>query len=159
MFVADTNNQPQFHDYPTLSVDRVGLYTCTQDFGPGTGAESCYSIPKADLLLAVPSAANLARFEETPPGLPPVSGSWQPALDFGVDDGRAALLGVEGGALVRTDIHGAGTNAASLGVPTGITGDPGHSGPPAAGARQPHPSDPTVTLENVAPRFVSNVVE
>ena len=153
---AETVGNPEFHDYETLAVDADGLFMCTQDFGDG-GNESCYSIPKADLLLSPPSVANLTRFEATPAGLDPVSGAWQPALDFGASDGRAALIGSDGANLLRTDILGAGAAGATLGTAVGIAGDPGHSGPPAA--RQPHPADPTVTLENVAPRFVGNVFE
>lgn len=153
-FVADTVGAPEFHDYETLSVDADGLYMCTQDFNAG-GNESCYSIPKADLLLPAPSIANMTRFEATPAGLPGVNGSIQPALDFGPSDGRAPLLGVSGGALVRSDILGAGAAGAVLGVPAGIAGDPGHAAPPDA--RQPHPAGRTI--ENVAPRFVSNVIE
>jgi hypothetical protein len=67
-FVSDTVGPLEFHDYPTLGLDADGLYICTQDFDGG-GNESCYSIPKADLLLDTPSIANLTRFEATPPGL------------------------------------------------------------------------------------------
>jgi hypothetical protein len=155
-FVSDTVGPLEFHDYPTLGLDADGLYICTQDFDGG-GNESCYAIPKADLLLETPSIANLTRFEATPPGLPPINGSWQPALDFGLTDGRAALLGTTGTQLRRTDIFGAGFAGATLGTPVPIAGDPGHQPPPPA--RQRHPFDPTVTIENVAPRFVGNVVE
>jgi uncharacterized repeat protein (TIGR01451 family) len=153
-FAADTVGAVEFHDYETLGVDADGLYSCTQDFNGG-GNESCYSIPKADLLAAVPSIANLTRFEATPAGLPTVNGSIQPALDFGPSDGRAALLGANAGALVRSDILGAGGAGATLGTVTAIAGDPGHAAPPAA--RQPHPAGRTI--ENVAPRVVANVFE
>ncbi|HUR97228.1 MAG TPA: hypothetical protein VMZ26_04090, partial [Pyrinomonadaceae bacterium] len=59
-FSADSTGALEFHDYPTLGVDADGFYSCTQDFNGG-GNESCYSIPKADLLLAAPTAANLSR--------------------------------------------------------------------------------------------------
>lgn len=158
LFDADTVGPPEFHDYDTLAVDADALYICTQDFDSGSGGggvESCYSIPKADLLLATPSAANMTRFESSPAGLPGVSGSVQPVLDFGSSNGRAALMGVSGGSLVRSDIVGADAAGATLGTPTGITGDPGHAAPPDA--RQPHPTGRTI--ENVAPRFVSNLVK
>ncbi len=156
-FVADTVGAPEFHDYDTLAVDADGLFICTNDFG-SFGNDSCYSIPKADLLLAAPSIARMTRFEATPPNLPSVIGSIQPALDFGPSDGRAALIGVSGGSLVRGNILNAdGPGAATLGAVTAITGAPFHSTPPPA--RQPHPFDPSVTLENVAPRIVANVFE
>jgi uncharacterized repeat protein (TIGR01451 family) len=123
--------------------------------GAGSNAESCYSIPKADLLQATPTVANMTRFEATPAGLPTVDGSVQVALDFGLTDGRAPILGTSGGALVRSDIFGAQTPAATLGTVVPVIGDPGHATPPAA--RQPDPSGNTI--ENVAPRFVGNVVQ
>jgi hypothetical protein len=118
MFVADTVGAPEFHDYETLAVDADGLYMCTQDFGDG-GHESCYSIPKADLLQAVPTVANMTRFEATPAGLPTVSGSIQPALNFEFSDGRTPLLGVNGGVLVRGTITGSAGPGATLGAVVG----------------------------------------
>lgn len=157
MIDADTVGVEEFHDYPTLGIDADGLYSCTQDFGNG-GAETCYSFPKADLLLAAPTAANVTRFEATPAGLPAISGSWQPAIDFGPSDGRAAVLGSTGTALRRTSILGAGGAGATLAAAVAITGDPGHAAPPAA--RQPTDDvGESNTLENVAPRFVGNVFE
>lgn len=156
---ADTVGAEEFHDYETLGLDADGLYSCTQDF-VGGGNESCYSIPKADLLQATPTAANLSRFEATPAGLPATGGSWQPALDFGLSDGRAAVLGTTGGTLQRTNILGAAGPGATLGTAVPIAGDPGHADPPAA--RQPDDADTgdgIETIENVAPRFVGNVVE
>ena len=95
-FSADSTGALEFHDYPTLGVDADGFYSCTQDFNGG-GNESCYSIPKADLLLAAPTAANLTRFEATPAGLPAVDGSWQPAVNRGLSIGRVPVLGTTGG--------------------------------------------------------------
>lgn len=156
-FVADTAGVIEFHDYPSLAVDADGLFSCTQDFN-GPGNESCYSIPKADIIASPPTVANLTRFEATPAGLPAVSGSWQPALDFGASDGRAALLGSTGTALRRTSILGAGAAGATLAADVAIAGDPGHAGPPAA--RQPADDNGEFnTIENVAPRFVGNVFE
>ena len=159
-FDSDTVGVEEFHDYETLAVDADAVTTCTQDFDSGNGGggvESCYSIPKADVLAAVPSVANMTRFESNPPNLPPVSGSIQPALSFEpVSDGITPILGVNGGFIVRGDVTGAGAAGAALAATGGIAGDPGHANPPAA--RQPA-ADPGATIENVAPRFVSNVVE
>jgi hypothetical protein len=157
LFDADTAGSPQFHDYDTLAVDADGLYICTQDFDTGSGGggvESCYSIPKASLLQNPPSNANMTRFEASPAGLPGVAGSLQPALDFGVSVGRTPLLGVSGGGLVRSSILGSGAAGATLSAVVGIAGAPPHANPPAA--RQPTPGP---TIENVAPRFVANVVK
>jgi hypothetical protein len=154
-FAADTVFPDEFHDYGTLGVDADGLYVCTNDFFGG-GNESCYSIPKADLLLAAPSIARMTRFEATPSGMPQVTGSVQPALDFGPSDGRAALLGVSfEGQLVRGNIFGADGAGASLGIVVNISGAPVTIQAPPA--RQPHPFGRT--LENVSPRIVANVFE
>jgi hypothetical protein len=154
-FPADIVGVAEFHDYDTLAVDADGVYICTNDFYGG-GNESCYSIPKSDLLLATPSVARLTRFEATPAGLPSVIGSIQPVLDFGPSDGRAALVGVSlAGTLVRGNILGAGGAGASLGTVVNIAGAPFTSQAPPA--RQPHPSD--FTIENVSPRIVANVFE
>ncbi len=157
MFVADTVGPAEFHDYETLGVDADGVYTCTQDFDSGNGGggtESCYSMPKAGLLQSPPVVTNLTRFESSPAGLPAVSGSIQAALSFGPSNGRTPLLGANAGILRRSDIFGANGPGATLGTIVGITGDPGHTAPPAA--RQPTPGP---TLENVAPRFVANVIK
>jgi hypothetical protein len=100
----------------------------------------------------------MTRFEATPSGMPQVIGSVQPALDFGLSDGRAALLGVSfGGQLVRGNIFGTAGAGASLGAVVNIAGAPFVSTAPPA--RQPHPFDPSVTIENVSPRIVANVFE
>jgi uncharacterized repeat protein (TIGR01451 family) len=159
-FDSDTVGVQEFHDYDTFAVDADAVSTCTQDLDSGNGGggvESCYTIPKADLLLAPPSIANMTRFESSPANLPSVSGSIQPVLSFEpVADGVTPLLGVDGGSIVRGDVLGAGAAGATLAATGGIAGDPGHAAPPPA--RQPT-ADPGATIENVAPRFVANVIE
>ncbi len=158
-FDSDTLGVQEFHDYPTLSVDADAVTTCTQDFSSGNGGggvESCYSIPLVDVMASPPSVTNISRFESNPANLPSVAGSVQPALSFEAPDSTTPFLGVNSGAIIRGDITGAGAAGASLGATSAITGDPGHASPPAA--RQPA-VDPLAALENVAPRFVGNVVE
>ncbi len=100
----------------------------------------------------------MTRFEATPAGLQNVSGAYQPAVDFGPDDGRAPLLGATGAVLTRTNVLNAGGAGATLSAPIAITGDPGHAAPPDA--RQPLDSMGELhRIENVAPRFVANVFE
>ena len=143
-FAPDTEGAVQFHDFDTLAIDADGVYICTDDFPDSsalTGLKSCYSIPKADLVAALPTLANMTRFEESPPELPSIWGSFQPALDFGSSDGRAPLLGVAFGTpsyLLRANIFDAGAAGATLGDAETILGDPGHR--VWGGARQPPPS-------------------
>jgi len=158
-FNTDTVGGQEFHDFETLGLDADGVYSCTQDFDAG-GNESCYSLPKADLLQATPTAASLTRFEASPAGLPGTEGSWQPAVDFGLSDGREALLGTSGGALQRTNIFGSAGAGATLGTPVAITGAPMHAAPPDA--RQPDDTDngdAATPLENADQRFTGNVFE
>ena len=54
----------RFCDYPTLGFDRNGVYIGTNNFNGNTlSSVSAFSIPKADLLLAAPTVANMTRFE------------------------------------------------------------------------------------------------
>ncbi len=93
-FVGDTSPDNRFNDFDTLGIDADGVYLSTNNFGGPLGFDiSLYSIPKADLLAAVPTIVNLSRFENLDPAvfggsfLP--SPSFQPAVDFGPSDGRA----------------------------------------------------------------------
>jgi hypothetical protein len=54
-----------FADFPTLGVDGNGVYLSANMFQPGAGTEAglaLISIPKADLLLATPTATNATSF-------------------------------------------------------------------------------------------------
>ncbi len=149
-FVADSSGQA-FDDYPTMSIDADGMYLATNNFGVGFDV-SIFSIPKADLLLPVPSVANISRFENL--NANQFGDSIQAALDFGSSDGRAALLSVGNGNLIRTNLVGAGGPGATLQAPTPIAVNPFQ---PAPDADQPGAGAPQ--LENVTPRFTGNVVE
>ncbi len=150
-FVADSSGVA-FDDYPTMSIDADGMYLATNNFGAATFDVSIFSIPKADLLLPIPSVANISRFEGLNPGL--FGDSIQASLDFGPSDGRAALLSVGNGNLIRSTIVGAGGPGATLQAPTPIAVNPFQ---PAPDANQPGLGAPTI--ENVTPRFTGNVVE
>ena len=61
-FVSGT----QFADYPTLSLDSIGVYIGANNFTSG-GADSgtsLFSIPKSDLLLSTPTVANRSTFND-----------------------------------------------------------------------------------------------
>ncbi len=148
-FVADSSGVA-FNDYPTMSIDADGMYLATNNFGAGFDV-SIFSIPKSDLLLPIPSVANISRFENLNSGL--FGDSIQASLDFGASDGRAALLSVGNGNLIRTNILGAGGPGATLQAPTPIAVNPFSPAPPGD---QPGGGP---TIENVSPRFTGNVVE
>ena len=148
-FVGDSTGT-HFNDYPTLGVDADGVYVATNNFG-ATFDVSIYSVPKADLLAATPSIANLTRFEALPSGQ--YGSGIQAALDMDPSDGNAVLLSASGGSVFRADITGAGAAGATLSPATPIAGVPAFLGAPPA--RQPSGQ----TIENVSPRFTGNVVE
>ena len=55
-----------FADFPTLGLDANGVYLSANMFSPGSGSNgvgcALVSIPKADLLLATPTATNATSF-------------------------------------------------------------------------------------------------
>ncbi len=149
-FIGDTLDGNRFNDYDTLGVDATGVYISTNNFGPVFDV-AIFSIPKADLLLDTPTAANLTQFEAENPAIRGTS--IQPAVDFGAPDGSASLLGTSGSTVIRTDVLGAGGPGATLTASANVVGAPAFAAAPAA--RQPS----GVTIENVTPRFTGNVVE
>ncbi len=176
-FPADTTTdiaagqRPEFHDYPTLALDANALYICTQDFSivDNRERESCYSIPKQQLCRYKPLITKMTRFEETPVGMVDVRGSWQVARDFGPSRTWAPMLGSRCNnlncELWYAEILESKSFPARLGAVYRVQNDPGHS-PPALSindiyqARQPdNPDGSPLTIENVAPRFVGNVVK
>jgi hypothetical protein len=63
-FVGDPVNG-NFSDFPTLGVDANGVYLSANMFGPHKGpavGTMLFSIPKADLMLAAPTVANMTSF-------------------------------------------------------------------------------------------------
>jgi hypothetical protein len=150
-FEADTEGPEQLQDFESLGVDAESVVVCTNDLqGEGfefPGTKSCYSIPKADVLLEAPSLANLGRFEERyAPGEAPLGfdGLWaslQPASDFsGTRTGRMPLLAANGlvlGTLARGDVYGGAEAGAALGDLYSLEGDPGYQ--LWLGGRQPNP--------------------
>src|SRR5207237_6161048 len=73
---------PNFADFDTLGLDATGVYMASNDFttgGASLGQDTIVSFPKADLLLATPSAANRVAFSAQSTGTRGVS--LQPVID------------------------------------------------------------------------------
>ncbi len=114
-FVGDTLGNIRFNDYDTLAVDADGLYITTNNFIGGFADVSIYSIPKADLIAAVPAASNITRFENLDAS--DFGFTLQPVVDFGASNGKASFLATNGGAgnrLYLTELSDTGTNNAQL---------------------------------------------
>jgi hypothetical protein len=153
-FVGDSIDGTRFNDYPTLGIDANGLYIGTNNFFGPTGFDtSIYSIPKADLLAAMPTVANLTRHENLGPEF---GDTMQGVINFGPADPIANFISTEGfgggSNLILTELTNTATPAAVLGTPQDIPVPPYLPGP---GGRQPG----APPLDNVSPRISGNVVE
>jgi len=67
-FVGDAATGTRFNDFDMLGINSTGIYISTNNFVGATADVSLYVIPKADLLAATPTVANITRFENLPPG-------------------------------------------------------------------------------------------
>jgi len=103
-----------FPDMPTLSVAGNAVYIATTDFGNTTTAVDAFTIPKADIVAATPSLANMTSFT---------------GLDY--SKYGSTVQGFEGGFLGKdayspqsklflTPVNGAGAPSATLGAPVAI---------------------------------------
>ncbi len=114
----------RFADFPTLGIDKQGVYVAANMFAV-TGSNAALdvtilSLPKADLLLPTPSAANRSEFQIVGLGH---GFSIQPAVNFsGAADDKSELLGFSttSSNIIRTDILNPGAPGASLTSPTTI---------------------------------------
>jgi len=125
---------------------------------PGAGFfyVSAYSLPKADLLAATPSIANMTRFDQIDAGN--IGVTVQPVVNFGPSSGHAPLLAnfAPGGTydqIFRTDISGGGAANATLSEPTLIQVNEYTNPPPA---QQP---DGIHTISTIDSRIASHVYQ
>lgn len=107
-------------DFPTLGVNADALTVSTNNFAFGAyfGGIGVYSFPKADLLLAKPSIANLARFDNVDPN---AYGYTLQAVDSqNPSDGNQPILAVSNATLNRlqlSQVTDAGDPTAGLSSP------------------------------------------
>lgn len=155
-FVADSVDGVRFNDYVTLGVDARGIYMATNNFlaPTSTGADvSLYYIPKADLLAPSPTIANMQRFENLNSSALGYGFTLQPAVDFGTEDGTEILSNPGSGTiLIETELIDAGGGVLTITLPDQIVVPAFATAPPGQ-----QPNSPP--LENVSPRFTSNVVK
>ncbi len=126
-FAIDSDPTDQrWADFPTLGVDAVGVYFGASMFDiAGADAENVttttlLSVPKVDLLGAVPSVANATVSRDLAIGT--VGFTAHVAIDYGSDDTRAPYIATDAGAsrLLRTNVTGAGAAGATFGATTSI---------------------------------------
>jgi hypothetical protein len=153
-FVGDLDGD-RFNDFDTFGLDALGVFVATNNFD-ANGAlvdVSIFSIPKADLLGAVPTLVNMTRFENEPTTR---GTDLQPVVDFGPADATSAILAAQFGGgtiLTRNDITGAGAAGATLGATTNIAVTPYAQGPDGA---QPGGAP---DLDAFSTTFTGNAVE
>ena len=121
--VSFTGAPGMFADYPTLAVNNAAITIGTNNFSGSTGGftgVSLYSIPKADLIAATPSAGNLSRFDgSTAVGITP-----EGVTSFSGAGTSTTVLSTDGGGLAVSRVSGANAAGASLGIaalPAGIS--------------------------------------
>lgn len=152
-FLADTSGTT-FNDYDTLGIDGDSLTIATINFGTFSAQNlSVYSIPKADLISATPTIANLARIEQI--SLSTFNnGPIQPVVNLDPNSTTTALLAASdngSNTISRSNVFATGSFAGLFGttqIPV-----PFYTAPNVA--RQPAAPD----LENDAARFGSAVVQ
>lgn len=126
-----------------LDGDAVYLTTNNVPAGGGIANVSIYSFPKADLVAAIPTIANMSRF--TGLDIAVFGTTLQPSTEFDVADGRAVFLGADfngSNRLARTDVIGAGGAGATIATTIDII-VPAYSR--ASPARQPNGEVPLST--------------
>lgn len=92
----NTNTPVDFGDFPTLGIDGEAISISVNNFGTaGFSGLSVFSIPKEDILAAVPTVARLARFEGFGGQLDGFGRGFalQPVHTFGRNDGEQRIFG------------------------------------------------------------------
>ncbi len=138
----------RFTDFPTLGLNKDGVFLGSNNFGRNNAFDvSLVSIPKADLLLATPTIANLKQFN----GLDfNIRGATpHPVVDFGSGGNGIVITNADDGSDIRRTniINPASGASATLSTTTNIAVTP-YNLPP--GATQP---DGTTNLDAGDNRF------
>jgi hypothetical protein len=142
-------------DFPTLGVDRKGVYIGSNDFA-GNVTVSLVSIPKADLLLPNPSIARRTTFAnmdyQHDRGF-----TLQPVSNFGPSTGSGIVISSDfstGRALKRFNVNNPDTAMATLTATTSVTVDQ------FTNLRQAHQPDGTQNLSTLTdPRITASVYQ
>jgi hypothetical protein len=160
-FLGNAGGPGKFADYTRLGVDANGVYISTNNYTSLTGgldSLAIFSLPKADLMAATPTLANLTRFDGLNTGIEFYGNTLQPITNFGPVGSHAPFLGTGGNltetVLYRTDLMntaGAGAGISPDGIPIAV--DP-YTLPP--NAAQP---DGTRAINLQDNRFKSNVYQ
>lgn len=117
-FVGNNGGNGKFVDFTRLGVDANGVYVATNNFNTDDELDnvSLFSVPKADLMAASPTLANMTRFDALTQGSYNVGSTPNPVINFGPVDNHAPVLATAfpPNRLARIDI----VNASSPGAMT-----------------------------------------
>ncbi|HEY2785274.1 MAG TPA: autotransporter-associated beta strand repeat-containing protein [Fimbriiglobus sp.] len=156
-------NISRFADYPTLGIDGNGIYIGTNNFtsGGSFSSVSILSIPKADLLLATPSVANISAFQGESANtrgftLQGVT-NYNPGQTGTMQAQMLSTSSTSGSQLNLTTLSGTSAAGATIvsTVPINVTSFPA---PPTA--KQPNPAgtaQSSTTLDSLGTRIVGSV--
>jgi hypothetical protein len=112
-----------YGSFPTLGIDANGVYIATDNYSRSSAyansnsSVSLFSIPKAGLLAASPSVANMTVFYGTNDNYESLGYILQPVIDFSPQKGSAVVVADnydELGAINRFNVTGTTTSNASL---------------------------------------------
>jgi autotransporter-associated beta strand protein len=143
--VQITNSTGLFADFPTLGMDQNGVYVGVNNFTSSSGPFSrvdVYSIPKADLLGATPTVANMTRFAGSSTGFATQGiNNFSPGQTASTPGGLVSSLVLPPpspltNAVQFTPVNSAGGPGATLGTTTSIS-IASRTAPPAS-ASQPN---------------------
>lgn len=163
-FLGNAGGDGKFADFTRLGVDANGVYIATSNFTSNTpqgglDSQSVFSIPKADLLAAVPTLTNMTRFDGLNKDIFAYYGAAiNPIINFGPAGDHAPLLATSEEAtatvLYRSDLMNTGGAGATI-SPEAVPIDVGvYAMPPDAA--QP---DGTRVIGLIDQRFKSNVYQ
>ncbi|HEY2893386.1 MAG TPA: PEP-CTERM sorting domain-containing protein [Pirellulales bacterium] len=159
-FLGNDGGSGKFADYTRLGLDSNGVYIAVNNFTDNTvnggfDSQSIFSIPKADLLAASPTLANMSQFFQIDAG---TNGfTIQPAVNFGATGSAAPLIGTSAAnmdtVLFRSDLTGTAGPGAQLSTGSAFSTLPYDQPPMAA---QP---DGTRSIQTVDGRIASSVYQ
>ncbi len=143
-------------DYPTLAIDKKGVYIGTNNFTSTFNGTSLFAIPKASLFGGAPSVAGMSTFNTPYPAGPDNGFAIQAAVNWSANQGNSASVMADSrdfNAQVFYKLNGAGAPGATQ---TGASYIAGAEYEAAGPARQP---DGSRLVDTLGPRISANVVQ
>lgn len=159
--LANDGANGKFADFTRMGVDANGVYIATDNFASLTGGfdyQSVFSMPKSDLMAAMPTTDNMESFFNLNTDVNFVGQNLQPIVNFGSAHSHAPLLGtgveLNETMLYRSDLMNTAMDGATLSLDATPIEVTTYTAPPAAA--QP---DGTHEIGLIGDRFKSHVYQ